>query len=96
LTTGFSTERPNRIWFKIRQKLFAANENGDKKLEVAKKYFLKHLFNQYGIFVKLFLIVSSVNLFDVYCKKRKNFNTLKTAAKVAVVILTAPAVGYKE
>jgi hypothetical protein len=37
-----------------------------------------------------------VDLFEVYCKKRKKlkklFNTLKTAAKGAVVILTAPAV----
>jgi hypothetical protein len=57
--------------------LFAAKKNGDQKMAIKKwrlkkKYFFKNVFlTCKAFFCELFLLVSSVNLFEVYCKKRK-------------------------
>jgi hypothetical protein len=46
--------------------MLAADENGNKKMAVEKKLFLETFFELVRHFVfKLFLLVSSVNLFEV-------------------------------
>ncbi len=68
LTADFSTLRPISEWFRFWQKLFAADENGDKKI-----FFFKRLLTCKAFFSNFFfLLVSSVNLFEVYCKKEKS------------------------
>jgi hypothetical protein len=43
-----------------------------QKRQLGKKYFFKNVFlTSKALFFELFLLVSSVNLFEVYCKKRK-------------------------
>jgi hypothetical protein len=51
--------------------MFTADENRDKKTAAEKEIFLLNVFLTVRHFFELFLLVSSVNLFEVSCKKRK-------------------------
>jgi hypothetical protein len=52
--------------------LFASDKNGNPKTAIRKKYLFKNIFlSSKALFFELFRLVSSVNLFEVYCKKRK-------------------------
>jgi hypothetical protein len=66
------------MWFQIRRKLFTADKNGDKKkaMENLENFcFLKMFFELVRNFCfNFFLLVSSVNLFEVSEKKVKSQN----------------------
>jgi hypothetical protein len=52
--------------------LFAADKNGNKKTAVKKNNFVKNVFlTSKAFYFELFRLVSGVNLFEVYFKKRK-------------------------
>jgi hypothetical protein len=55
-TSGVGKFRSNRIWFKIRQKFFAAEENGDKKMATEKNV-QKFLFITTKIMFQTFLLL---------------------------------------
>jgi hypothetical protein len=55
--------KPISIWFKIQRKLFATDEKSNQKRQCKKKIFYSSFFQPVRNFLKLFLLVSGVNLF---------------------------------